>query len=332
MTQESLVELVTLAQAGDQDALETVLIWAYTPITFLCKKILKDKKAVQAKTQELLYMLSRKIDTLQDPAQFQNWIARLTIAMCLQELPEKPKAEAKDTLLPIVGETLNQEQTIDAVQRMVDMLPDDPRICITLLCCSDLRSRDIAQATKCDVETVHKNMAEAQGFVMEQIEKYSNLGTTLYPIESLKEVMLTAMYHPRDEKEAMAAVYRAIGKELPAPKEVEKKAEKKVKKKAEKEPKKESEPQAEAPVDDNSNRGIKILLKVLIGIMTLMILALIGLNIWAKNFYTYSVEDFAPLYSALPAEYSVPETTVAEAAETLEPTEEAAIEATEAQA
>lgn len=305
MTQESLTELVSLAQAGDPEALENVLIWAYTPITFLCRKILKEEAAAQEQTRELLYMLSRKLDTLQDPAQFQNWIARLAIAKCLQVLPEIRRTEAPNQpaaeILPIAGETLNQAQTVDAVQRMVDMLPEEPRICITLLCCSDLHSSDIAQATNYTLETVHNHMAQAQQFVMEQIEIHQNLGTILYPITSLKEVLLAAMYQPADAQEATAAVYRAIGKELP--------------------PLEEPVYDTDAPIATEVSQHTKILLWVLFGILIALILVLGGLNIMVKRSNTYSVDDYVPTQTLLPAE-----TTEAAAEEASSETEAAAAE------
>lgn len=306
MTQESLTELVSLAQAGDPEALENVLIWAYTPITFLCRKILKEEAAAQEQTRELLYMLSRKLDTLQDPAQFQNWIARLAIAKCLQVLPEIRRMEAPNQpaaeILPIAGETLNQAQTVDAVQRMVDMLPEEPRICITLLCCSDLHSSDIAQATNYTLETVHQHMAQAQSFVMEQIEIHQNLGTILYPTTSLKEVLLAAMYQSADEQEAIAAVYRAIGKELPTPAE----------------PMQDMYMDMDLPAPTKEvSRGTKILMWVLISVLIVLILVLGVLNILVKRSNTYSVDGYIPTQVQLP-------TVATEAAEEV-PTETEAV-------
>lgn len=289
MTQESLTQLVSYSQAGDANALEDLLFWAHTPVSFLCKKILKDANTAQAQTQEILYMISRKIRTLKDPSLFQMWIVRLTIAKCMQVLPDTRWMQ--DTLeqreLPISGETLDQHRTVDAVAQMVDMLAERPRVCITLLCCGDMHSKDIAKATGYSVDAVHRYMAEAQTFVVEQIEAYQARGTELYPIDSLKEVLQTAMFQTQNQDEALAAVYGALGKEIPV------------------------------PVDPD--RGKKILLKVGIGVLIVLILVLFGVNIWIRMRNTFSPEDHAPAQVTVPTVATEPEQT--EQTEATEPAE-----------
>lgn len=279
MTQESLTQLVTYTQAGDWNALEDLLFWAHTPVSFLCKKILKDENTANAQTQEILYMISQKIRTLKDPSLFQKWVVRLTIAKCMQVLPDTRWMEdvLEEKELPIAGETLDQPRMVDAVAQMVDMLPEKPRVCITLLCCGDLHSNDIAKATGYSVDEVHKFMAEAQTFVVEQIEAYQQKGTELYPIDSLKEVLQTAMLQNQNRDEALPAVYGALGKEIPK------------------------------PVDPD--RGKKILLWVGIGVLIALILALTGLNIWTRIRNTYSPKDYAPAIVTVPTEATEPEQT-----------------------
>lgn len=310
MTQESLTQLVTYTQAGDWNALEDLLFWAHTPVSFLCKKILKDENTANAQTQEILYMISQKIRTLKDPGLFQKWVVRLTIAKCMQVLPDTRWKEdvLEEKELAIAGETLDQPRTVDAVAQMVDMLPEKPRVCITLLCCGDLHSNDIAKATGYSVDEVHKYMAEAQTFVVEQIEAYQQKGTELYPIDSLKEVLQTAMLQNQNRDEALPVVYGALGKEIPK------------------------------PVDPD--RGKKILLWVGIGVLIALILALTGLNIWTRSRNTYSPKDYAPAIVTVPTEATEPEQTEAveetiaetEAEETVPETEEVTEAAEETEA
>lgn len=290
---ESLVDLVTSSQAGDANALEDLLFWAHTPVSFLCNKILKDDNTAKAQTREILYMISRKIQTLKDPKLFQKWVARLTIAKCMQVLPDTRWMEdvLEEKELPIAGQSLDQERTVDAVARMVDMLPEKPRVCITLLCCGDLHSNDIAKATGYSVDAVHRYMAEAQTFVVEQIEAYQQKGTELYPIDSLKEVLQAAMFQSGDSDDALPLVYGALGKEIPV------------------------------PVDPD--RGRRILLWVGIGVLTALILALCGLNLWIRSRNTYSPKDYTPATVTVPTEATEPEETEPEQTEeTVPETEE----------
>lgn len=290
MNQDALIQLARYSKAGDESALEELLLWAHTPVSFLCNKLLLDPETVQNQTQEILYIISQKIRTLQDPSLIEKWVIRLTIAKCLQVLPSlrwmSNGNDLADSELNVAGETLNQEQTVDAVQSMVDMLPEKPRVCITLLCCGDMHSNDIAKATGYSVDVVHKNMAIAQTYVVEQIEKYQDMGTEFYPIDSLKEVLLNAMYQqPSDD--AMAVVYAALGKEMPV------------------------------PVDPD--RGKKILLRVALVLLVILIVALAGLNFWVRKKNTFSPEDYTPAQVTIPTLATEPEeTTEATTAETTE--------------
>ena len=283
MNQDSLIQLAKYSKAGDESALEELLLWAHTPVSFLCSKLLLDPETVQNQTQEILYIISRKIRTLQDPRLIEKWVARLTIAKCLQVLPSlrwmSNGNDLADAELNVAGETLSQEQTVDAVQSMVDMLPEKPRVCITLLCCGDMHSNDIAKATGYSVDVVHKNMAIAQTYVVEQIEKYQGRGTVFYPIDSLKEVLQNAMYQqPSDD--AMAVVYAALGKEMPV------------------------------PVDPD--RGKKILLRVAMVLLIILIVALAGLNFWVRKKNTYSPKDYMPTQVTIPTLATEPEETTPE--------------------
>lgn len=305
MNQEALVELVTYAQAGDANAMEQLLFWAYTPVSFLCQKLLKDSYIAQEHTREILTAISHKLHTLQSPAMIEKWVVRITAARCIQVQRKNrwmEEAESPEEELPIIGEELDEMQTVDAVQKMVDMLPGKARTCMTLHCCCEMNSSSIAQLTGYTVEDVRQNMGVAQSFILEQLQKYQDLGTQFYPITSLTDVLQSGMRHEREE-EAMAVVYGVLGKEMPK------------------------------PVDPD--RGKKILLWILIVILALVIVLLGVLNLVVKKKNTFSPEDYSPAVVTVPTVPTEPtepeettEPTIAETTEATEETEETVPETT----
>ena len=74
-----------------------------------------------------------------------------------------------------------------------------PRTCMTLLCCCDMSSADIAKFTGYSVEEVRENMGAAQNFVLEQLQKYQEQGTEFYPITSLTDALQSGMRQEEDE-------------------------------------------------------------------------------------------------------------------------------------
>jgi DNA-directed RNA polymerase specialized sigma24 family protein len=294
MNHESLAELVSYAQAGDINALEPLLIWAYTPVSFLCQKLLQDSHIAQTQTREILQAIAHKLPSLQSPAMFEKWVIRLTAARCIQIQNQNSwmdDDEIKEEELPIIGESLDEMQTVEAVQKMVDMLPLKPRTCMVLLCCCEMNSSGISQMTKYSVDEVRQNMSVAQTFVLEQLQKYQDLGTEFYPISSLTDVLQSGMRYEREE-DAIPVVYGILGKEVPTP--------------------------------PDPNRGKKILL--LAGIITLIFINLVlgGLNLLVKSKNTISPEDYKPVEVTVATVATEPEETVETTeAEAKEETEEA---------
>lgn len=221
MNQENFTELVVLAQAGDPDALEQLLFRAYTPVSYLCCKLLQDDAAAEEQTREILHILSDKLNTLQDPGLFEKWILRITSARCMQLLPQlrwgSQMEDTSEAELDISGKELDGEQTIDAIQKIVDTLPEAPRICLTLYCCSGMNSRSIAQITGYTQDAVRGNLAQGQALLQEQLEKYMEAGTQFSGITSLADILHRAMYREEDPQAPLPMVYGVLGKEIPVP-------------------------------------------------------------------------------------------------------------------
>lgn len=274
MNQDTLIQLVTAAQAGDQEALEQLLLHAYAPVSFLCRKLLREQTEAQEQTLEILQAISQNLGTLPGPELYEKWVLRLAATRCVQIQQERTgeeteeaeeKAPASEEPLPIAGKKLDEEQTVETVQQLMQRLPEKPRTCMILLCCCDMSSNAISQLTGYPVEEVKEHMAEAQSFVLEQLQKYQEQDTEFYPITSLTQILQSGMFTAREE-DAYPAVYRVLGKKLPDP-----------------------------------NRGKKRLLLVLIVLLVIFNLVLGVLSLIVKNQNTYSPHDYAVTHSVTPA-------------------------------
>ena len=222
MNQEITADLVWKCQSGDMDAMEQLLFHAYTPVSYLCGKILQDESAAQEQTREILQIISGKLNTLSDPELFEKWICRITAARCVQKLPQlrwgsDQTMSAARNPLNIAGESLDEAQTADAVQQMVDVLPEDPRLCILLYCCANMSAKAIGQLAGYSTDTVHNNLIQGQQLIQEQLEDYLDQGTSFSGITSLEALLHAAMYQPREDENALPMIYDILGKELPVP-------------------------------------------------------------------------------------------------------------------
>ena len=221
MNQDGILELVLLGQSGDETAVEQLMFHAYTPVNYLCRKLLRNAQAAQEQTREVLQILARKLDTLQDPVLFEKWICRITAARCMQVLPQlRWETEVEEPVqeeLPITGQALDEVQTADAVQKMVDSLPDDPRVCILLYCCGGLNSKSISQIAGYSVAAVHAYLNRGHTMLQEQLEHYQNEGTEFSGITSLAGILRAAMYRQQEDENALPMIYGILGREIPVP-------------------------------------------------------------------------------------------------------------------
>lgn len=221
MNHESITEQVVLAQAGDAGALEDLLFYIHTPVSYLCRKLLRDDQATEEETREVLSIVAGKLNTLQDPELFEKWVLRITAARCMQILPQlRWGSQIEDTPemnLDIAGQELTPEETAEAVQSMLDSLPEDPRTCLLLYCCGGMNSKSIAQIVGYSQDTVRNNLAKAQTLLQQQLERWQQEGTVFTGITSLAEILRNAMHNGEDRDAALPLVYGVLGKEIPVP-------------------------------------------------------------------------------------------------------------------
>lgn len=221
MNPETMTEQVVLAQAGDAEALEALLFAVHAPVSFLCRKLLRNEEAAEEETREVLTIAAKKLHTLQEPGLFEKWILRITAARCMQALPQlRWGSQMEETAAPeldIAGRELTPEETADAVLSMLDTLPDDPRSCILLYCCTGMHSRSIAQVAGYTPDSVRTNLARGQELLQAQLETWQQQGTVFTGITSLAEILRAAMYRDEDHDAALPVVYGVLGKEIPVP-------------------------------------------------------------------------------------------------------------------
>lgn len=297
MNQEERYELVLRAQAGNADAMEKLLLWTYTPLLWLCRKLLLDQQAAEEQTESILNTVYTKLDTLQDPEQYEAWFCRIAAARCCQILPQLrwgTTARSTNTaqeIADINGKALNEEQTIQAVSAMVDKLPEDTRVCILLYCCAGIHSKTIASMAGYSVDTVRNHLSQGQIQLQEMLNEQEKTGTTFSGITTLQDILHTAMYQVPEGSDPIPMVYGILGKEIPDP-----------------------------------EKALRRVLKIIIAVLSLLIVILCGVL-----FLTWRASHL-PLKDVPKEVYTLPPTTQETTAptETTAATTEATTEATEA--
>jgi RNA polymerase sigma factor (sigma-70 family) len=160
-------QLIHLYLEGDADALATIIVRYKDKIYTSIYLLVKDKFLAEDIFQDVFI---RIIDTLKggrytDEGKFLPWAMRIAHNMCVdhfRKVKRSPTIKTSDDR--DIFEVLNfseagadqkmmNGQSHDRIRRMVDMLPEDQREVIILRHYADLSFKEIAELTKCSINT-----------------------------------------------------------------------------------------------------------------------------------------------------------------------------------
>jgi RNA polymerase sigma factor (sigma-70 family) len=160
-------QLIHLYMDGNAEALSTLVMRYKDKIYTSIYLLVKDKYLAEDIFQDVFI---RVIDTLKggrytDEGKFLPWAMRIAHNMCVdhfRKVKRSPSIKTSDDR--DIFEVLNfseagadhrmmQSQSHDRVRRMIDMLPEDQREVIIMRHYADLSFKEIADLTKCSINT-----------------------------------------------------------------------------------------------------------------------------------------------------------------------------------
>ena len=227
MDKTTIADLVWKSQMGDADALEQLLLEIYTPVNYLASKILQDPQTARQAARESLETVAAKLGSLPDPDDFEKWVCKMTAARCVQAMPLYGQTGInvsdnhwRETLTD--DQELNETESAQLIQQMVDELPERPRLCILLLCCGKLSVSAIAQLTGFSTDTVKESITQGQTAIQEYLWELQSRNIQLTGMSSLDGILRRAMYQKPEGEDPIPMVYGILGKEIPIPPDPEK--------------------------------------------------------------------------------------------------------------
>ena len=220
MNLDQITDLVLQSQAGDDDAMEQLLLLAHTPVSYLTNQILHTPQTAQQVTRDVLKTVVSNLSSLPEASHFEQWLCRMTAARCMQAAPllhrnfaESADSSWKEELAD--GSALTAEESADAIQNMVASLPESQRLCILLLSCGELTVPAIAQLTGFSEAIIKENIKHGQNAIQQHLWELDTRGIQFTGISSLTNILHDAMYRNADESAAMEMVYGILGKKMP---------------------------------------------------------------------------------------------------------------------
>lgn len=230
MNKESLNEYIFAAQRGDREALVELLTYSWGVVSYQCGKLLPSRQSAEKMTTVVLKTLAEKLDTLQDPRQFFNWLGRITAVRCMRvraTLLENGQGEDgnRNQNFSFPSMDLNKAETAQVAVMLTDLLEDRQRLGLYLYSLSGLSPKSISQLTGVPEEQVSRDIALGQRAVQKQMGLYASQGVHFTQADSLPALLRTDMLLHQDPEQAEALVYSILGSlSLPTPKAAQKSA------------------------------------------------------------------------------------------------------------
>ena len=160
-------QLIHMYMEGDADALATIVMRYKEKIYTSIYLLVKDRYLAEDIFQDVFI---RVIDTLKsgkytDEGKFLPWAMRIAHNMCVdhfRKVKRSPTIKTSDDRdifevlnfsEPGADQKMMAGQSHDRVRKMVDMLPEDQREVIILRHYADLSFKEIADLTRCSINT-----------------------------------------------------------------------------------------------------------------------------------------------------------------------------------
>lgn len=215
MNKDSLREYIFAAQRGDRKALVELLTYSWGIVHYQCGKLLPSRQSAEKMTTVVLKTVAEKLDSLQEPERFYNWMGHLTAMRCMRvraTLLENGQADAAEDKksFSFPGMDLNKAETAQVAVMLADMLEDRQRLNLYLYSLSGLSAKAISQLTGYTEAAIQADLQDAQTAIQKQMQYYAAQGVHFTQAESLPALLRTDMLLHQDPERATQVVYELL--------------------------------------------------------------------------------------------------------------------------
>ena len=172
MDKQKLSHLIEESKRGSAKAMEQLLLFAYTPVSFQCRKLLNDPKLAEDMSEKVLKSLAKNIIKIENADQLHRWLGNVTSTRCIRMREQAGIKEYHPDSQDVYfsSNELSKSETAQVALILADSLPEDLRICLILSACCRVSTKGIAQMTGFAEEVVAENLAEAERGILEQMQ------------------------------------------------------------------------------------------------------------------------------------------------------------------
>lgn len=166
---------ISQAQSGDRQALDGLLRDHVDVIHSACRRVLGNVEDANDATQNALINISRGICRYDGASAFSTWVYRIGMnaAIDIQRHRSRRGTLPLDLDPPVSHDPYSMVDERDRVDRLLQALPEDQRVALTLREVHELDYSQIAAVLEVPIGTVRSRISRARATLME-LESHSD--------------------------------------------------------------------------------------------------------------------------------------------------------------
>ena len=163
-------DLVSGAQNGNNQALETLLKNHYEKIWGICKRLMGNEQDALDATQESLIAIATRINKFEGLSKFSTWLYRVTTNICFDELRKKsrlpiPDSESEQLEISIEPSFENQINDKLLINEVLNLLPNEFKTVLVLRDLCDLNYDEISEILNIPIGTVRSRISRGRSAI-----------------------------------------------------------------------------------------------------------------------------------------------------------------------
>ncbi|MBQ5315511.1 MAG: RNA polymerase sigma factor, partial [Oscillospiraceae bacterium] len=210
MDNKEIALLVEKAKENDKSAMGKLYNETHKKAYFVALKMTKNEDDAMDILQDSFVKAFKKIDTLENPEQFQSWLNQIVANKCRDYLKKKKEiffSETEDedgnsiedtfeeeniSLIP--DKSLDTAETKRLVMNIIEGLSEDQKLCVLMYYYENMSVGDIAEALECSTGTVKSRLNYARQKIKTEVENLEKTqGIKLYGIAPVPFVVWVLM-------------------------------------------------------------------------------------------------------------------------------------------
>jgi RNA polymerase sigma factor (sigma-70 family) len=176
------IETIKAAQAGDREALLTLLRDIETHVYRTAYYILGNEQDALDASQEAMIRVYTKINSYEEKALFKTWVQRIVTNICIDKFRRtKPTVSIDEHEMVFRADSNVEDAVLSAylakdIQAAIDRLPEHHRTVVVLRYLQDFSYNEIAETLDLPINTVKSYLFRARHQLQAMLQDYQKGG------------------------------------------------------------------------------------------------------------------------------------------------------------